>query len=156
VQNFRVSDTNYSCFDLKAPECYFLSYFIFLESLLETVSEISSESRTNGTSKRTFLCEYECPLRCYYDAICTAVRFQGFISSDFVLRFFTLARHILKNEEDVPWIALNVWGFIDSPISWKECRHGYLENGENDYAIIIFPNGKVWNFSALGSFDRFS
>jgi len=63
-----------------------------ISDLLETVSEISSESRPNRTSKRTFLCEYECPLRCYYDAICTAIRFQGFLSSDFVLRFFTLAR----------------------------------------------------------------
>ncbi|KAI9209832.1 ribonuclease P 40kDa subunit-domain-containing protein [Polychytrium aggregatum] len=53
------------------------------------------------------------------------------------------------------WASLLVWGFRDSPVSWKHAEHGHLDCGENDY-VIAFANDMAFTFQALGSHDTYT
>lgn len=52
-----------------------------------------------------------------------------------------------------PWVAVNVWGFEDSPVSWKTCEHGWHLSGDNHYTAVLFDTGQFWFISALGTHD---
>ena len=51
------------------------------------------------------------------------------------------------------WIAVNVWGFEDSPISWVGREHGSLMWGDNHYVVVLFREGRYWTMTSLGSHD---
>ena len=53
----------------------------------------------------------------------------------------------------VPWLAVSVWGFEDSPISWYPCEHGSLNWGDNHYTVVLFPDNHFWTIISLGSHD---
>ena len=55
--------------------------------------------------------------------------------------------------QDVPWVAMTVWGFTDSPVTWKNNEHGHFLSGENFYTFVIFPDDNYWLYTAMGSND---
>ena len=56
-------------------------------------------------------------------------------------------------ERAVEWIAVSVWGFEDSPISWNGCEHGSYMWGDNHYVVILFRDSQYWTMTSLGSHD---
>ncbi|KAJ3042839.1 Ribonuclease P protein subunit p40 [Rhizophlyctis rosea] len=79
----------------------------------------------------------------------------GFIPAKQILDLITGLRDLIK-QDSLPWAALLVSGFRDSPISWRQSEHGYASNGENDYVLLVLPDGRCVVFQALGSEDTFA
>ena len=65
----------------------------------------------------------------------------------------THREHLGSSQEGPPWIAVNVWGMEDGPISWTDCEHGWYISGDNHYSVVLFATGHFWCISALGSHD---
>jgi hypothetical protein len=65
----------------------------------------------------------------------------GMVSVDAVRRLLEQAE-ILIQRYGLPWIALTVWGFCDSPVTWglaeQELDH---TRPHNDYTVLILPQG---------------
>ena len=51
------------------------------------------------------------------------------------------------------WAAVCVWGFDDSPVSWKTNEHSYHVSGDNNYTVFVFGNGQYWFVPAMGTYD---
>jgi len=66
-----------------------------------------------------------------------SITFTGFIPASFVRSTIKELREIIIKQK-LPWASIIVWGFNDSPIAWNKKEHGYLMNGENDAAYLIF------------------
>ncbi len=51
-----------------------------------------------------------------------------------------------------PWAAACVWGFADAPTSWHGVEHGRgsLMGGENDYLVLVLPDGQYVLFVMVG------
>ncbi len=52
-----------------------------------------------------------------------------------------------------PWVAVTVWGFEDTPVSWRTNEHGYCQSGDNHYTVVMFRTGHFWYLNMLGSHD---
>ncbi|PIK37595.1 putative ribonuclease P protein subunit p40 isoform X2 [Apostichopus japonicus] len=60
----------------------------------------------------------------------------------------------VKSDALVPWAALTVHGFDDSPVSWWRKEHGFHKNGCNLYTILILPDDTYWLYMAIGTDDE--
>ncbi len=70
-----------------------------------------------------------------------------------LIDFVSETRKYLSTSQKVPWAAISVWGFEDSPISWKDSEHGWYLSGDNHYNILLFSTGQYWCTSVLGAHD---
>ncbi|KAK7203017.1 ribonuclease P 40kDa subunit-domain-containing protein [Myxozyma melibiosi] len=64
------------------------------------------------------------------------VRIEGMITSGVVHKMF---KNLIINLPEDKWAVLTVYGFDDSPVSWRSEEHSYLLSGENGYTIVIKP-----------------
>lgn len=73
----------------------------------------------------------------------------------FSVALFMSTRQYISSStrSDVPWVAVSVWGFEDSPISWYPSEHGSYLWGDNHYTVLLFPDGNYWTMTSLGSHD---
>jgi hypothetical protein len=60
----------------------------------------------------------------------------------------------VNNDKSLSWCCIAVWGFDDTPISWKNLEHSYLMSGENDYIILILPGDRIFLYKITGKYDR--
>ncbi|CAG2228344.1 RPP40 [Mytilus edulis] len=88
-------------------------------------------------------------------ATCSYVQYSGYFSCQTVQSIIKSIRDSME-EWKLPWCSVTVQGFMDSPLSWKQREHGYLNNGDNLYTFIIFPDDSYWLYSAYGSYDLVS
>lgn len=42
-------------------------------------------------------------------------------------------------QNTIPWCALHVQGFSDSPVSWDLKEHTFYTDGDNSYTIVFRP-----------------
>ncbi|RUS32975.1 ribonuclease P 40kDa subunit-domain-containing protein [Jimgerdemannia flammicorona] len=54
------------------------------------------------------------------------------------------------------WASFTVWGFQDSPISWRHQEHGHLVSGENHYTFVTWPDETYVLYQQLGTLDAYS
>jgi len=83
------------------------------------------------------------------------ISWKGLISTEFVETKLEQLRDLV-NRKIFPWASFSVWGFEDSPVSWKECDHSVLFSGENDYTFVILPDDFYLVFVAVGEYDTFA
>jgi ribonuclease P/MRP protein subunit RPP40 len=112
----------------------------------------------------------------------TSVRWRGLIATEFCEALLERARQQVKAKV-LPWAAIMVWGFPDALVSWKQQtraarknagknkykkavsaaaaeaaawvsrEHGFLENGSNNYTILLLPNDEYYLLQTLGPHD---
>lgn len=51
------------------------------------------------------------------------------------------------------WVAVVIWGFEDSPISWRTNEHGWLLSGDNHATVVLFSSGHYWCMQTLATHD---
>ncbi|KAA6429272.1 MAG: hypothetical protein FRX49_00668 [Trebouxia sp. A1-2] len=63
----------------------------------------------------------------------------------------------LVHEGKCPWAIVSAWGFKGQPISWIGAPPNSASSvdGENDYSIVILPDGQYMLLIASGSGDSF-
>lgn len=98
-------------------------------------------------------------------------QWTGMLSSHFILKAVSRCRTILT-EKKLPWIAVHVHGFTDTPLSfWSpvcddgrtpfdrlvEYDHAVLDDlsGENDFLLLLLQNDQFVLFVAAGSGESF-
>jgi hypothetical protein len=85
----------------------------------------------------------------------TTFQWKGFITPSFVNQQLVFLRDNVDSGE-FPWAMLTVWGFEDTPVSFKECQHFNSFSGENNFTIILFPGGEYVLSAVVGPEDEFS
>eukprot|EP01127_Copromyxa_protea_P024693 TRINITY_DN9850_c0_g1_i1.p1 TRINITY_DN9850_c0_g1~~TRINITY_DN9850_c0_g1_i1.p1 ORF type:complete len:349 (+),score=44.12 TRINITY_DN9850_c0_g1_i1:125-1048(+) len=85
----------------------------------------------------------------------TSFTWKGIIPPSFVLKQLNFLRQQVDSGA-LPWASLTVWGFEDTPISWRECQHFHSISGENDYSFLILPGDNYVMSLTVGPEDEFS
>lgn len=80
---------------------------------------------------------------------------KGLLTPNFVKKQLASIRRKIDDGE-LPWALLTVWGFEDTPFSWKECQHFYSFGGENDYTFLVLPAGDYVMYLTIAPDDEFS
>eukprot|EP00039_Didymoeca_costata_P031035 m.32811 g.32811 ORF g.32811 m.32811 type:complete len:367 (+) comp8452_c0_seq2:133-1233(+) len=89
-----------------------------------------------------------------FELTTTFLRYKGFVSPQFVANLLLAVRNVAKSVK-APFVALSVWGFQDTPISWNDREHGFLLSGENHFTYVVFGDPYML-YVALGPRDEFS
>lgn len=59
----------------------------------------------------------------------------------------------LVTSKQVPWAAVHVWGFADTPVSWRGLEHGAAwgaGTGESSYSVLFLSDGDYCLYRPLG------
>ncbi|KAF9896796.1 Ribonuclease P protein subunit p40 [Lobosporangium transversale] len=121
------------------------------------MASIQSDRIVQGDKIDPYLCVYSNPPQANANETPIASRaclieITGLIPAPSVLHIFELLRSVLNESSPDPelmpeWANFTVWGFQDSPISWRGKEHGHLISGENMYSFFLWssnisPQGK--------------
>jgi ribonuclease P/MRP protein subunit RPP40 len=79
-------------------------------------------------------------------------RWRGMVSSARVAALLAAAETAVTAGA-APWVAITVWGFQDTPVSWGTREHGHMEGGENHYTYVVGPAGRYLRFTFLDPAD---
>ena len=81
----------------------------------------------------------------------TRMQWQGLLPPCSVEDAVGLCRQAVQGGA-CPWAAVWVWGFADAPSSWHGVEHGRgaLMGGENDFVVLVLPDGHYTLFVKAG------
>ncbi|XP_071820009.1 ribonuclease P protein subunit p40-like isoform X2 [Apostichopus japonicus] len=124
-----------------------------VSSIYEYIGTISCDANQVG-GPGIYSSSYTCPEPCEEVKGITCQRWSGLISSEKIKQLLKALRSFVKSDAFVPWAALTVHGFDDSPVSWWRKEHGFHKNGCNLYTILILPDDTYWLYMAIGTNDE--
>lgn len=85
---------------------------------------------------------------------CVMYQAQGFILPQTIQKLLYELKDIVS-DENIPFGALTVHGFNDTPVTWEAREHGFQTNGDNLYTYVMFPDGTYWCYTAVGALDTY-
>ncbi|KAG8442438.1 hypothetical protein GDO86_011282 [Hymenochirus boettgeri] len=106
-----------------------------------------------GNHSSSFTSSYCCPHpNTVVDQI-NLLTIHGFLIPEKIHYLIQQLREYFDEPKLTRWVSLIVHGFADSPVSWRECEHGYFKGGENLYSFTVFHNQDYWLQMAVGTYD---
>ncbi|EDV25536.1 uncharacterized protein TRIADDRAFT_55727 [Trichoplax adhaerens] len=128
-----------------------------ISNFYEWLGALSCDIDSSVGSPDNFISTYTCPIPNFTVSNSITSRCLGFISTNQINNLVQDIRNRISWPEDIPWITVNVWGFHDSPVSWKGFEHNYFVCGDNNYTIVIFPGtSTIWYIFATSAYDSYS
>jgi len=70
------------------------------------------------------------------------LHWTGFFTRKKVQEIYDILKKYVLSKKTLPWLSLDVQGFVDSPISWNLKEHTFFIDGDNSYTIIFQSNGE--------------
>ncbi|GLC65703.1 hypothetical protein PLESTF_000330900 [Pleodorina starrii] len=76
---------------------------------------------------------------------------KGILSQGQVLNVMKSTAALVARRQ-VPWAAVTVWGFADTPVAWRGLEHGsaWGGSGESSYTVVFLPGGDYCVYRPLG------
>ena len=108
----------------------------------------------------TFECPFE-PLqgveKSTDDTEVVSIKWRGLLPPQFIAQVVEYTRAIIK-EHNLPFAAIMVWGFADSPCSWKTRKnetggHSFTLDGSNNYSILCFKDDDYYSIQEVNAHD---
>ncbi|KAL9975721.1 hypothetical protein ACROYT_G012913 [Oculina patagonica] len=121
-------------------------------SFFEWLGCVACEVDCSAASPDSYVSTLACPEPSHDVKQLVKCRWTGMITSSCILSVIHSVRNLVKSN-NLPWLAVTVWGFADCPLTWKQNEHGHSVTGENFYTFVIFPNDKYWLYTAMGGHD---
>ncbi|KAG2438255.1 hypothetical protein HYH02_010954 [Chlamydomonas schloesseri] len=83
-------------------------------------------------------------------------RWRGMVSQAQVSVVMKATQALVASHAGVPWAAVHVWGFADTPVAWRGHEHGvgaWGGAGESCYSLVFMRGGDYCLFKPLGPED---
>ncbi|KAG0095561.1 Ribonuclease P protein subunit p40 [Podila epicladia] len=112
------------------------------------MASIQSERITVVDNIDPYLCVYANPAQKTPEKVGSSgylLEISGFIPSPSIVPIFESLRSLLNNGPSTSWANMTVWGFQDSPISWRGREHGHMLSGENMYSFFLWSGNLMPN-----------
>ncbi|KAI9773204.1 MAG: hypothetical protein M1839_002212 [Geoglossum umbratile] len=118
----------------------FCDYALNLQEWLALVS-IESPRITVEDKIDPFLSRYDVEQDLVLpEAKIVRVKWKGMLPAHWIAQLFAICINSSKCAEPMAWFALTVYGFRNSPVSWKQSQHGDSLHGENGYTVMKLPH----------------
>eukprot|EP00040_Diaphanoeca_grandis_P013302 m.67256 g.67256 ORF g.67256 m.67256 type:complete len:360 (+) comp23787_c0_seq1:66-1145(+) len=82
-------------------------------------------------------------------------RWRGFIFPQTILQIVKEASQLV-DEKNLEWVAVNIWGFQDTPLSWDSQEHGFSLSGANNTTFVCYSGGRYLRLISLDPKDTMS
>ncbi|XP_051809831.1 ribonuclease P protein subunit p40-like isoform X2 [Acanthochromis polyacanthus] len=120
--------------------------------LLEWLGAVDADvSREDPSS--SFLSSLTCPDPKTRLGGALRVSVCGLLLPPDVQRLIQELRRYLEQPLLESWVSLTVHGFVDSPVSWGDGKHGVLRGGDNFYNLLLFQDHTYQLHLATGAHD---
>ncbi|GIL50561.1 hypothetical protein Vafri_6723 [Volvox africanus] len=76
---------------------------------------------------------------------------KGMLSQHQVLNVMKATSELVRSQR-VPWAAVHVWGFADTPVAWRGMEHGACWGGagESSYSVVFLGGDDYCIYRPLG------
>ncbi|CAO3699372.1 unnamed protein product [Rhizopus microsporus] len=86
-----------------------------------------------------FISVYKAPVPFLDSQTGTLIKWKGFLPTSFIHNVMTMIRKLMVPDIINHWTSLTVYGYRDSPYTWKGKEHYAYLNSENDYTFLMMP-----------------
>ncbi|KAK3086591.1 hypothetical protein FSP39_020741 [Pinctada imbricata] len=83
-------------------------------------------------------------------ASCLHYTISGFFTPPFISNLVNKLRCTVMKDQGNHWCSVTVYGFQDTPISWRSYEHGFTVCGDNLYTVVLLPSERYCLYRALG------
>ncbi|XP_006624047.1 ribonuclease P protein subunit p40-like [Apis dorsata] len=97
---------------------------------------------------------YKCPLPSMKVGQVQYLQWTGFFTRNQIKNLYNVMNEYISTKSTLPWIALHVQGFLDSPVSWDLKEHTFYTDGDNSYTIVFRPVGHSIIYKSLSSNNK--
>lgn len=71
------------------------------------------------------------------------LQWTGFFTRKSMINLYNAVEKYVSIHDTLPWIALHIQGFLDSPVSWDLKEHTFYTDGDNSYTVVFRPNNHL-------------
>ncbi|KAI7892008.1 ribonuclease P [Mucor mucedo] len=116
------------------------------------LAHVKASRIKNSDRPNPFISVYQAPGTLLESQRGTLVKWKGFIPASIIQNILTNLRKMMASGVTSEWTSLSVWGYKDSPFTWKEVQHYHALNGENDYTFLLLPKlQSAYTYQLYGS-----
>ncbi|XP_076281285.1 ribonuclease P protein subunit p40 isoform X2 [Lasioglossum baleicum] len=109
------------------------------EKFFEWLGVFSISGDLKNTKADDYVNTYTCPMSSMDVGQIKYLQWTGFFTRQQVTSLYTAIRNYVSMQNSIPWCALHVQGFSDSPVSWDLKEHTFYTDGDNSYTIVFRP-----------------
>ncbi|XP_061935998.1 ribonuclease P protein subunit p40 isoform X2 [Apis cerana] len=97
---------------------------------------------------------YKCPLPSMNVGQVQYLQWTGFFTRNQIKNLYNAMNEYISTKNTLPWTALHVQGFLDSPVSWDLKEHTFYTDGDNSYTIVFRPAAHSIIYKNLSSNNK--
>ncbi|XP_076247109.1 ribonuclease P protein subunit p40 isoform X2 [Calliopsis andreniformis] len=124
------------------------------EKFFEWLGVFSISGDLKNDKKDDYVNTYICPSPSINTGQIQYLQWTGFFTRKQMINLYNAMRKYVSNHDTVPWSALHVQGFSDSPVSWDLKEHTFYTDGDNSYTIVFKPNANSIIRKSLSSNNK--
>ncbi|KAK9302858.1 hypothetical protein QLX08_005264 [Tetragonisca angustula] len=109
------------------------------DKFFEWLGVLSICGNLNNDAKNDYVNTYKCPSPFINVGQVRYLQWTGFFTRKQIKSLYTVVKEYVSMIHTLPWAALHVQGFSDSPVSWDLKEHTFYTDGDNSYTIVFRP-----------------
>ncbi|KAF4517398.1 hypothetical protein B566_EDAN007651 [Ephemera danica] len=120
--------------------------------LVPHLGECDSDQMLESETADSYVSTYFVPVEDRTREKCQLAYLQwtGFFTTKQIENLFAMLRKYVESRESLPWIAMHVQGFEDTPVCWNLEEHHFQQSGDNSYTVFLQPDLKFLLCQVLG------
>ncbi|XP_017876454.2 ribonuclease P protein subunit p40-like [Ceratina calcarata] len=109
------------------------------DKFFEWLGVFSTFGNLKNDKENDYVSTYQCPSPSLDVGQTMYLQWTGFFTRKQIATLYRVIREYVSMQKTLPWVALNVQGFLDSPVSWDLKEHTFYTDGDNSYTIAFRP-----------------
>ncbi|XP_031825879.1 ribonuclease P protein subunit p40 [Nomia melanderi] len=109
------------------------------DKFFEWLGVLSISGELKNTKSDDYVNTYVCPSPSVDVGQVKYLQWTGFFTRQQVTCLYKAIKEYVLMRNTMPWCALHVQGFSDSPVSWDLKEHTFYTDGDNSYTIVFRP-----------------
>ncbi|XP_017793865.1 PREDICTED: ribonuclease P protein subunit p40-like [Habropoda laboriosa] len=109
------------------------------DKFFEWLGVLSISGDLKNDKNNDYVNTYKCPPPSTDVGQVRYLQWIGFFTRKHITHLYNVVKEYISKENSLPWGALHVQGFLDSPVSWDLREHTFYTDGDNSYTIVFRP-----------------
>ncbi|XP_054014097.1 ribonuclease P protein subunit p40-like isoform X1 [Hylaeus anthracinus] len=109
------------------------------DQFFEWLGVFNISGNLKNSNENDYVNTYTCPSPFMDVGQVQYLQWTGFFTKKQVTNSYNAIKKYVSVQQTLPWCALHVQGFLDSPVSWGLKEHSFYTDGDNSYTIVFRP-----------------
>ena len=138
-------------YSLKVPR---ISKDLDIDKFFEWLGVFCISGALKNNKEDDYVNTYTCPSPSTDVGQVQYLQWTGFFTRKQIADLYNAVRKYVSTRDTLPWAALHVQGFSDSPVSWDLKEHTFYTDGDNSYTILFRPTANSVIRKSLSSNNK--